>query len=44
MFALVDRSVLTSNPGPQGRFDPRANSPGTGNPGTRAVPYFTIIQ
>jgi hypothetical protein len=44
MFALIDRSVLTSNPGPQGRFDPRANSPGTGNPGARVVPYFTIIQ
>jgi hypothetical protein len=42
MFALVDRSVLTSNPGPQGRFDPRANSPGTG--GARVVPYFSIIQ
>jgi hypothetical protein len=44
MFALVDRSVLTGDPGPQARFDPRALSPGTGSPGARVVPYFTIIQ
>jgi hypothetical protein len=44
LFALVDRSVLTSNPGPQSRFDPRAVAPGTGSPGARVVPYVSIIQ
>jgi hypothetical protein len=42
MFAIVDRSVLTNNPGPQQRFDARQNSPGT--TGARVVPYFSIIQ
>jgi hypothetical protein len=42
MFAIVDRSVLTSHPGPQPRFDPRAPAPGfsTGP----VVPYFSIIS
>jgi hypothetical protein len=42
MFAIVDRSVLASHPGPQPRFDPRAPAPGysTGP----AVPYFSIID
>jgi hypothetical protein len=47
MFAIVDRSVLTNNPGPQSKFDPRVNSPGTSNaPGaaTRVVLYYSIIQ
>jgi hypothetical protein len=42
MFAIVDRSVLTNNPGPQQRFDARQNSAGTS--GARVVPYFSIIQ
>jgi hypothetical protein len=42
MFAIVDRSVLLSNPGPQPRFDPRATMPGvTTGP---VVPYFSIIE
>jgi hypothetical protein len=36
MFAVVDRSVMASNPGPQQRFDPRANP--------ALVPYFSIID
>jgi hypothetical protein len=42
MFAIVDRSVLLSNPGPQPRFDPRAVPPGyaVGRP----VPYYSIID
>jgi hypothetical protein len=36
MFAVVDRSVFPSNPGPQQRFDPRANP--------ALVPYFSIID
>jgi hypothetical protein len=48
MFAIVDRSVLTSNPGPQQRFDPRTVSPGTTPtaplPQPRVVPYYSIIQ
>jgi hypothetical protein len=44
MFAIVDRSVLTQNPGPQPAFDPRAaTSPGALN-SQRVVPYFSIIQ
>jgi hypothetical protein len=42
MFAVVDRSHLMSNPGPQPRFNPRSN------PSPRAagllVPYFSIIE
>ncbi len=38
MFAIVDRSVLTSNPGPLTRFNPRENT----YPGL--VPYFSIIE
>src|SRR5262249_144785 len=30
LFAVVDRSVLVRNPGPQPRFDPRGASPRTG--------------
>jgi len=33
MFAIVDRSLLTHNPGPQPFFSLRGNSPGTGPPG-----------
>jgi hypothetical protein len=48
LFAIVDRSVLTSNPGPQPRFDPRAGSPGTGTlreaPASRVVPYVSVID
>jgi hypothetical protein len=45
MFGIVDRSVLTSNPGPQPRFDPRAErSPGVEAPTGRVVPYFSIIE
>jgi hypothetical protein len=42
MFAIVDRSVLTSNPGPQLRFDPRGPVPAwaTGP----VVPYVSIIE
>jgi hypothetical protein len=42
MFAVVDRSVLTANPGPQPRFDLRGPVPpyATGP----AVPYFSIID
>jgi hypothetical protein len=42
MFAIVDRSVLTGNPGPQPRFDPRARPRGysTG----MVVPYLSIID
>ncbi len=48
MFAVVDRSVLTHNPGPQPLFKLRGESPGTdpqAPPDARAaVPYFSIIQ
>jgi hypothetical protein len=42
MFAVVDRSVLTGNPGPQPRFNPRGGLPGfaTGP----VVPYFSVID
>jgi hypothetical protein len=42
MFAIVDRSVLLRNPGPQERFDPRVAMPSfaTGP----VVPYFSIID
>ena len=42
MFAIVDRSVLTGNPGPLPRFDPRALPRGftTG----MVVPYVSIID
>src|SRR5262249_51614927 len=42
MFAVVDRSVLTANPGPRPGFNPRAPAPGyTTGP---AVPYMSIID
>src|SRR5262249_23681233 len=42
MFAIVDRSVLTANPGPQPRFDLRGPVPpyATGP----VVPYFSFID
>jgi hypothetical protein len=43
MFAVVDRSVLQINPGPQPGFDPRAaRSPGARV--GRVVPYLSIIH
>src|SRR5262249_9701873 len=36
MFAIVDRSVMTSNPGPQDTFDPASNP--------TLVPYYSIID
>jgi hypothetical protein len=36
MFAIVDRSVLPSNPGPQPRFHPRDAG--------ALVPYYSIID
>jgi hypothetical protein len=42
MFAVVDRSVLVSNPGPQPRFDPRAVP--SGYAVGRPVPWFSIID
>jgi hypothetical protein len=48
MFAIVDRSVLTFNPGPQRAFDLRSPSPGTGPPqgppAARVVPYFRVVE
>ncbi|HXG12395.1 MAG TPA: hypothetical protein VNK04_21745 [Gemmataceae bacterium] len=42
MFAIVDRSLLLTNPGPQPAFDPRASrSPGAAGP---VVPYLSIID
>jgi hypothetical protein len=42
MFAIVDRSIMTGNPGPQPRFDPRAPAPAmtTG----RVVPHYSVID
>jgi hypothetical protein len=49
MFAIVDRSVLTRNPGPQPRFDPRDPAPWLrtgGDPWATGavVPYFSVIE
>jgi hypothetical protein len=43
MFAIVDRSVLQNNPGPQSHFDPRA-TPSPGSATGMVVPYFSIIE
>jgi hypothetical protein len=43
MFAIVDRSALTANPGPQPRFNPRA-APSAGAPDGQVVPYLSIID
>jgi hypothetical protein len=43
MFALVDRSVLTANPGPRPKFDPRTD-PSPGAPAGQVVPYFSVIE
>jgi hypothetical protein len=43
MFAIVDRSVLQHNPGPQPQFDPRA-TPSPGSSTGMVVPYFSIIE
>ena len=44
MFGVVDRSVLTTNPGPQPAFDPRQlTSPGAGQ-GQQVVPYYNIMD
>jgi hypothetical protein len=43
MFAIVDRSVLTANPGPRRRFDLRAD-PSPGAPAGRVVPYISVIE
>ena len=44
MFGVVDRSVLTTNPGPQPGFDPRQpTSPGAGQ-NQQVVPFFSIID
>lgn len=42
MFAIVDRSGLVSNPGPQTRFDPRAPLPGFAT--APVIPYFSLID
>jgi hypothetical protein len=42
MFAIVDRSVLTANPGPQPRFELRGPIPAFAN--CPVVPYFSIID
>lgn len=43
MFAIVDRSLLQLNPGPQAHFDPRA-TPSPGSSSGMVVPYFSIIE
>jgi hypothetical protein len=43
MFAIVDRSCLQNNPGPQPQFDPRA-APSPGSSTGMVVPYFSIIE
>lgn len=42
-FAIVDRSILQHNPGPQSHFDPRA-MPSPGSSTGMVVPYFSIIE
>jgi hypothetical protein len=42
-FAVVDRSLLTKNPGPQQRFNPRA-AQAPGGAGGQPVLYFSIID
>jgi hypothetical protein len=36
LFAIIDRSTLRANPGPEARFDPRAD--------VALVPCFSIID
>jgi hypothetical protein len=43
LFAIVDRSLLQHNPGPQPQFDPRA-TPSPGSASGMVVPYFSIIE
>jgi hypothetical protein len=43
MFAIVDRSVLTANPGPRLKFDLRAD-PSPGASAGQVVPYFSVIE
>jgi hypothetical protein len=43
MFAIVDRSLLQYNPGPQPHFDPRATS-SPGSSSGMVVPYFSTIE
>ncbi|HLJ91939.1 MAG TPA: hypothetical protein VKU02_01970 [Gemmataceae bacterium] len=43
MFAIVDRSVLHNNPGPQPHFDPKA-TPSPGASTGMVVPYVSIIE
>jgi hypothetical protein len=45
MFAIVDRSVLRFNPGPQWTFIPSAPAPGTGTPpAAPVVQLFYVFQ
>jgi hypothetical protein len=43
MFAIVDRSRLMANPGPQPAFNPRTQLPPNYATGM-VVPYFSIID
>jgi hypothetical protein len=43
MFAIVDRSLLQNNPGPQPHFDPRA-TPSPGSSTGMVIPYVSIIE
>ena len=43
LFAIVDRSLLQYNPGPQPQFDPRA-TPSPGSATGMVVPYFSMIE
>jgi hypothetical protein len=43
LLAIVDRSVLTANPGPRRNFDPWLDS-SPGAPAGQVVPYFSVIE